>query len=195
MDRVTVVTVPPPGADRSLLWSRFATATSLPDLEYAFPARDNSSLGVAEAELLRRLNPRLREPLDWPAYEALIKRRFAEGVLGPLDSMGRLRLPPSWSDEVSEICAAEVEFLKTAGITLVGDLDDLVPAPYPDDEPVRQPADLSDAELLDTALEVLARLAARPANPVPTRLETTLRRIREALPRRLRDRLYRPDPH
>jgi hypothetical protein len=192
-DQVTVVTVPPRGADRELLWRRFAEATALPDLPYVFPQRDNSSLGVAEAELLRRLNPRLSDALDWPGYEALIKRRFAEGILEPIDSQGRLRLPQQWVADVADICAAEIDYLRSSGVTVVGNLDDLAPAVDPAVEavPRGQPADLTDTELLDTALDALARLASRPVNLEPPGLRAAGRSARAALVRQLRTRFAR----
>jgi hypothetical protein len=195
-DRVTVVTVPPPGADRLELWRRFAEATDLPDVEYVFAQRDNSSLGVAEAELLRRLNPRLRDELDWPRYDGLIKKRLSEGVLGPLDAQGRLRLPERWTSAVAEIAAAEIEYLASSGVTIVGSLDDLAPVRAVDsEEPARQPEDLTDAELLDAALAAIAALAVRPPPGPPPGTAPRREGIRGrsmALARRLRDRLPHP---
>ena len=160
MDQVRLVTVPPVGADRTELWRRFARATDLPDLDYTFATGENPSLGVAEAELLRRLNPLLKDSLDWPQYEARIKRRLAETVLGPLDLQGRLRLPPRYRAEVVAITRASIDFLADSGVTVVGDLRDLEPSPG--EEAGRQPDELDDAELLDAALQVVAVLASQP---------------------------------
>ena len=161
VDNITVATVPPRGADRDQLWRRFARAADLPDVDYAKgPDTDNSSLGVAEAELLRRLNPRLQDRLDWPAYDSLIKRRLSETILAPLDSHGRLSLPGRWAVQARDIAASQIGFLETSGVTVVGDLRDLEPQP-PDVE-ARQPGELSDSELLTAALGVLATLAAEP---------------------------------
>ncbi|MDX6307987.1 MAG: hypothetical protein QOI06_1033 [Nocardioidaceae bacterium] len=160
MNQVRLVTVPPVGSDRMELWRRFAQATDLPDLGYTFASGENPSLGVAEAELLRRLNPLLKDSLDWPQYDARIKRRLAETILGPLDSQGRLRLPPSYRAEVVAITQASVDYLAESGVTVVGDLRDLEPSPA--EEAGRQPDQLEDAELLDAALRVIAVLASEP---------------------------------
>ena len=201
LDNVTVVTVPPSGSERSILWERFRDATALPEIHYAFPERDNSSLGVAEAELLRRLNPRLRDELDWPRYDGLIKKRLAEGVLGPLEAQGRLRLPQRWRDDTLAISAAAVEYLALSGVRIVGDLEDLEPSQGFDDGSGRQPSELSDREVLDAALDVIAVLAVRPPGPpqanagvagaVPSRMVALARKVRAWLPRPLRDRLHR----
>ncbi|MEJ7628895.1 MAG: hypothetical protein WKF54_04820 [Nocardioidaceae bacterium] len=185
--KVTVVTVPRSGADRGELWRRFASATGLPDVAY-LPSPDaaNSSLGVAEAELLRRLNPKLANTLDWPGYDVLVKRRLAEDVLAPLDSQGRLRLPATWVDQVRAIADAQIAFLQTSGVTVVGDLSDLEPEPA--DASARYPDSLTDGELLASALEALAVLAAQPqasTPPDPRQRVAALRRtVRRVLRRR-----------
>src|SRR5206468_4000583 len=61
-EKITLVTVPPSGAPRDELWRRFATAIDLPDVPIELPvAAANTSLGPAEAELLRHLNASLPE--------------------------------------------------------------------------------------------------------------------------------------
>ncbi len=193
--KVTVVTVPPSGADRAELWRRFRQATDLPEIDYAFPRSDNPSLGVAEAELLRRLNPLLKDTLDWPHYDVLVKRKLAEAVLGPLDPHGKVTLPRTAWDDLAEISAAQVAALEKSGVTVVGDLHDLEPAF--DEEVSRQPGDLTDGELLDAALEVIATLATaqtlpeqdaarRGMRPMAGR---AMRIVKARIPRGLRDRL------
>ncbi len=165
-DSVLVVTVPPPGADPMELWNRFARATQLPDVDYAF-ADDggNSSLGVAETEMLRRLNPLLADRLDWPQYDALVKKGLAVSVLATGDSTGRLGLPARWHPQVSEIADATVSFLTSSGVRVVGDPGDLVPQlAVP---PARQPEDLDDSEVLDVALRAVAELLVTPADVAP----------------------------
>ena len=62
-DRTTVVTVPPPGGPRTLLWERWCEAVEIDDsgLDLSAPFR-NESLGAAQAELMLRVNPRLSGP-------------------------------------------------------------------------------------------------------------------------------------
>lgn len=160
VDNVTVVTVPPPGADRLELWRRFASATVLPDIDYTFPARDNASLGVAEAELLRRVNPLLADSLKWPEYDRLIKRTLVETVLGPLTSQGRLTVPARWRERVEELSAEQVAGVAGSGVRVVGELADLAPIAAAEPSDGRQPGELSDAELLRTATQVIAALVS-----------------------------------
>ena len=56
-ERVHLVTVPAPGADRGLLWQRFASVLGLDTGELApDTSRVNASLGVPETALVRRIN-------------------------------------------------------------------------------------------------------------------------------------------
>jgi hypothetical protein len=177
IEHIIVVTVPPPGADREELWRRFAQATNLPDIDYvAGPDSANSSLGVAEAEVLRRLNPLLTDSLDWPRYDALIKKRLAETILGPLDTRGRLTLPVAWQAPAREIAASQMSYLTASGVTVVGDVSDLQPQRAEGEG--AQPDALTDTDVLDAAMRALAGLAAVP--PVQRR--------RNALPARSRAR-------
>ena len=67
--QVHVVTVPPAGADPGTLWDRFATLLGLDPGSFDTQAsRANTSLGVEQAELLRRVNGALgdRVPLPGP---------------------------------------------------------------------------------------------------------------------------------
>ncbi len=184
-EHVTVVTVPPSGADRQELWRRFARATALPELPYTFDVEGNPSLGVAESEFLRRLNPLLKRKLDWPTYEIRIKRRLAERVLGGLDTRGRLTVPEHWRPTVEEIATEAIEELRAAGYPVIGDLEELRPVFEPRLAPL--PGELDDADVLDVALRVVADLVAQPGQPPAAR--EMGKSIARRLPRRLRRRL------
>ncbi len=167
---VILVTVPPPGAPRDELWNRFAAATELPELPYSFELEsENVSLGAAEAELLRRIIPHVDSELDWPKWENRVKRRFAERTLAPVRTQGRIVVPAAWHDAVTEVSEQMIKVLQTRDIRVVGDLDDLRPRFEPADGPL--PDEVSDTELLESALAVLAKLAAAaPATPRSVRL-------------------------
>ncbi len=163
---VILVTVPPPGAPRDELWNRFATATELPDLPYTFELEsENVSLGAAEAELLRRIIPHVGPEIDWPKWENRVKRRFAERTLAPARTQGRIVVPEAWHEAVTEISEQMITTLQVPGIQVVGDLDDLRPRFETADGPL--PDEVTDTELLESALVVLAKLAG--AAPAPQR--------------------------
>lgn len=159
-DRLTVVTVPRPGADRMELWRRFTAAVGLPDLAYVFDQTgSNPSLGVVESEFLRRLNAQVAA-LEWPQYEARVKHRFAERTLVNFSSGARLTIPREYHDDIDEVSNEMIDSVRQSGCRVVGDLEDLRPdlsgpvGPTPDE--------VEDSALLDLALGLVGEFASRP---------------------------------
>jgi hypothetical protein len=154
-ERVHVVTVPREAGDGQDLWRRFATACGLShlDLELGFQ-RANESLGLVEAELLRRVNERIREPITGNREQALwLRDTLAHGILVELG-----REPIGLTDEQfadAEVRAeAAVEAVAAAGYDVQGDLADIA-ASRPT---ARTPGEATDGELLESALETIVRL-------------------------------------
>lgn len=159
-DRLTLVTVPPSGADHDELWRRFAAATEIPEAGYDLEVEgSNPSLGVVESELLRRLNPKL-EDLTWPEYEVRAKRAFAERELATFSRSDRLVVPVDRHDEVLRSGAEMIDFFASAGCRVVGDLEDL--RPKLSGQVTRTPDQVSESDVLDLALGLVARSVARP---------------------------------
>jgi len=153
-ERVTVVTVPPPGAAPELLWSRFAGVVG-PELEDLTSAPDpNESLGAASASAMRRLNELLEaEGLPFPEGHRLRKRLLTKQVLAarkssePAIGLGVL---PWVGDEADAQRAGLVDL----GVRLVGDWADLTPV----DVPGTDPETLDDLAVGEAALAGLAGL-------------------------------------
>jgi hypothetical protein len=186
-ERVTIVTVPQDGAGPHLLWQRFAAATGLPEAPYdlELPSR-NPSLGLVEAELLRRLNAELTE-LSWPQYESLVKHRFAEQHLAHVGSR-RTTVPQRWHERVEEISASVIEELKTLGVQVVGDLEEL--QPRFESSMADAQHSVSDRELLEVATRLLKDYVAEPGQP-PASESSGLSAIRARLALRTRVRRLR----
>lgn len=159
-EQVHVVTVPPPGASPTLLWERFARTVGIdPDtvgIDLRRPA--NPSLGVVEANVLRRLNAALGKDFDWPTYEQWVKAAVAGHILGSRPRQLPLRLPVEEHDWVHAWAVQAVAELTTAGYDVVGDLAEVVPAPPAGDVPQRHPDEATPREMLDAAVDVLAAL-------------------------------------
>lgn len=153
-ERVHLVTVPRPGSPPELLWQRFASVLGVADAAVDISgARANASLGAPEVELLRRLNARLSELPQW-FYARSVKNTLAHNVLAGRSSGMRLTVPESRHDWVRAQSELRVQLLGELGIDVVGDLDELL---APEVIPAgADPSDVSDAELLDAALDVLA---------------------------------------
>jgi len=157
-DRVHVLPLPRPGAPRDLLWQRFAGLLGLDasgyDQSATFP---NESMGVAEAETLRRVNAHLQTddftaPFDRGVY---IRTFLADERLVP--RQGERYWP---GDDVLAECRdrarAATAMIADAGYDVVGDLDDLlVPAVL---EPRRAVDSVTDAEVADVATALVGRM-------------------------------------
>lgn len=167
-ERVHLLTVPPPGAPRDVLWRRFAGVLGIdPD---RFLVRDeeaqraNQSLGAAEVAVVRRLNEEIEDIVWNHNYRPLVREYLVHQNLS-LNRSPRLSVPPhvwEWADELSRRWVAE---LALRGYDVVGDLDDLLPStpplPYVDpDDP--DPHAFGDAAV--QALAAMTREAARLRN-------------------------------
>ncbi len=155
-ERVTVVTVPPPGSNPELLWSRFAAVVGTELAGLTSAPDPNESLGAASASAMRRLNELLdAEGLPFPQGHQLRKRLLTKQVLAARKSaepaIGLAVLP--W---VTEEADAQRAGLVELGVRLVGDWADLTPVDVPGIDPVT----LDDREVGEAALAGLAGLLA-----------------------------------
>lgn len=161
-DRVTVVTVPPPQADRDLLWDRFCQATALPPEATAPIEAVNESLGAASVGVLRHVNAALREDdVPWEVYSDVVKFGLGKSVLSrhraEEDPIGFV--VPDWLRERSRRMRERV---RESGVRVVGDLEDLEPHDVPGVDPDAVPADeVRDAALHAVTLLVRKRLEQR----------------------------------
>lgn len=162
------------GAAREEIWHRFGSLLGLRteefDLSGSFP---NESMGVVEAETLRRVNAHLgsfRRAFDRGVY---IRTLLADGLLVPRG--GERFWPPA--DRVAEQRERGrdwVDFVRAQGYDVRGDLEHLlVPDQLP---PRREPSSVTDAEVAGVATELVARLLEevrelRTAGPAGERAE------------------------
>lgn len=156
--RIHVVTVPPPGAQPDLLWTRFAGVTGIDAYGYDAAARgSNASLGAAEVELLRRINRALGKNLGGGEYERLFKRGLAEGVLARRSDSAKVTLPRAWHAWATEQADHIVAALGQSEYDIVGDLDDLRLSQPADDYP-EAPDRPDPRAILRVAVETIVRL-------------------------------------
>jgi hypothetical protein len=161
-ERIHVVTVPPSGTDPSVLWSRFCDALGVDPEGYSFDVRrSNESLGSAEADLLRRINARLAGEVSRVAYDRWIKFFVSRRVLERREGARRIALPAREHSWIRPRAEEIGEFLQTHGYDLVGDTRDLLPAAVPEGR--HAPDDVDVEEVLDAAVDVIARLVRKAA--------------------------------
>ncbi len=156
-DRVQVVTVPPAGAPRPLLWQRWCEAVNLDDtgfdLEVSHP---NESLGAPQAALMLDLKPYLTgELLDGPVRHRWVRKYFGHEILVPQNGP-KFGPRAEHAAQLSQLSRKAARVLRRRGYPVVGDLADLVPPA--DAVLLPNPGDVTDREKLDVALRAIDRL-------------------------------------
>lgn len=151
---VTIVTLPPSGVPRNELLRRFSEAIGL-DMVVP-PASDfsteNRSLGVVEVEMLRRFNEDVGASLSDADYAEFARVRLVPNMTTDAASPP-LDLPPEDFDWVRRRSCDLVRDLAADGYRVVGDLNDLIPAPPRE---FTDPEAVEEGEVLDAALRALA---------------------------------------
>lgn len=154
-ERFHLMTLPPPGSPKDELWHRFAEVVGV-DAAAAtdFEVEANDSLGMAEAEVLRRVNIALPESYPRWHHSGIARDILASRILGPRSSTARPALPAQLAEAVLEQTARNISGLATSGCDVVGDLaslevtDDLSAG---EEQPTQ-------AEIIDAAVDGIAGL-------------------------------------
>jgi hypothetical protein len=137
---VVLVTAPPPGASRTLLWERYCQVLGVDPASCSLDVTANPSLGLASTLVLRALNEELSgDPLSRTAYHQKVKRVLAKrGLAQRRSDEPTLGLDEPW---VYERSAAEIAALRGLGCPVVGDLDELTSYPVPGVQPDAVPVE------------------------------------------------------
>ena len=165
-DCLTVLTVPPRGTEPTVLWDRFCTAVGLDSVRFPVAESNawNSSLGFAEAEMMRRLNLELGRDLDQPTYRRLVTEFISGDVLrGAAEPTPPPTLPAvvhPWVDQRARELVAE---LRALGIKVVGDLDELIPTGVDPDQRAAAGTEADPADVAAVAVRAVAALVGRLA--------------------------------
>ena len=157
-ERVHVLPLPPPGSPRTLLWQRFAGLIGLDadsfDLSATFP---NESMGVAEAETLRRINEHLKdEDFERPFDRGVYIRTFLAD-----ERLATRHGEKYWpTEDIVEDCRRRavdaVAHIEAAGYDVIGDVRDLLVADTL--EPRRRVDSVTEAEVAEVATALAGRM-------------------------------------
>jgi hypothetical protein len=199
-ERIHVIPVPPKGAPRDELWRRFAGGLLGVDPTSCdtTAATDNSSLGVVEVELLRKVNSYLGREFRAPRNVGRWLRTYLAGeVLAPRHG-DRFSPGPEQEALLRKKSVDAVEAIKAAGYDVIGDVEELLPPA--ESATTRHPDDVTPDELADASAATIARLLVdlNKASEQRDRLRATLNELERRPPQRLAARLraafadYRP---
>lgn len=156
-DRVHLVTVPPKGADASLLWSRFAAVIGVdPKTADLHSSRRNESLGSVEVELLRRINEDRGDRFPIMGNHRWFKDVLANRILANREDKQKFALPADRHTWLLETSAQMVDSLREQSFDLVGDLEELIPPTTA--EAGRDPGTVAADDLLRAATDAILDL-------------------------------------
>jgi len=152
--RVHLVALPGPGAPRDWLWQAVCTLTGIdPHGLDDQPGRSNDSLGLAEVEVLRRIQAAL--PPDAQNLETVrfLKGFFTRQILVSSGGGERFVLTPDMHAWARERALEQRSSLLERDLDVIGDLDDLVP---PEQPPAgRTPDQVDPDEVAEAAVQAL----------------------------------------
>ena len=164
-DRVTLVSVPHPGAPSELLWQRFAQALGTDAAGFVAPPLANESLGAPSALVMRQLNELLdAEDLPFPVGMPLRKGLLCKQVLATRRAdEPAIGLPvTSW---VREQASYLIDGLQALDVRLIGDWGDLEPV----DVPGIDVSEVPDAAVSQAAVAALGGVLAEWIRQAETR--------------------------
>ncbi|HEY7044642.1 MAG TPA: hypothetical protein VH419_13310 [Nocardioidaceae bacterium] len=176
-EHIHIVTVPPRGADKRLLWSRFAQVVNVdPESVDQSVTTPNESLGVAEIELVRRVNTALPADLPRMRQQKVVKGGLADTILAA--RAGMRKFAPSAQDYAWSVKRGTqmVEALRPLGYDVVGDLDDLIPAAQPPGG--ASVDDVTEGELNTVAVQTIVDLLLPSDAPAARGMDADPRRAR-----------------
>jgi hypothetical protein len=164
-ERIHVMTVPSTASSPGLLWERYCSVVGLEPTAYDQDVpRANTSLGAAEAEVLRRVIAGIAGRIDGPTHSRLVKFMLAREVLEHSGNEIKLELPAEDYAWVTGKAQEIVEYLRSSEYEITGDLKEILPAPGSTGSD-RRPDDVDPVLLSEVAnaalVEVLVATAKR----------------------------------
>ncbi len=189
-ERIHVVTVPPSGSPAIALLGRFADVLGVdPVLLVPEDRPSNSSLGLAQAEVLRRVNAGLPPQAHRRyVYADIVKRGLSADVLVHQPAR-RILVPPRFRAWAEQVAAEQVAALAAASHDVVGSLDDLA---CPDAAFAGVPQVLGEEEVAASSVDALTTLLARRGTALAERRDGRIGvRDDDGLVARVRRRLGR----
>ena len=127
-DDVVVVTVPPSGAPKGLLWERFCESVGIPADHFDSSIRANESLGAASAEVMRYVSAAAETDKVSDATKRNLKKVVSKDILASRKSREpTLLLPAEYQEWTTKRSRSMIDDLTRMQPTVIGDLEELMP--------------------------------------------------------------------
>jgi hypothetical protein len=158
---VVLLTVPRRGAEPEVLWHRFGLAATFDASDYPVAPRANESLGAASLEVARRVNLEVHHRGLTTAGNPTFRRLLCKRVMASRRRREPgVTLPPGCETSLSDRTRTLITKIKRLAPVVVGDLDELMPAPVVVDAgATTAPELLPENDLLEAATHAAAGLA------------------------------------
>lgn len=181
-DHLTVIVLE--DVDRSAMFTAFAQLLGVDPqiLVSRMDLTSNRSMTAAEAELLVRLNSRVKTQMDWTEYVTVIRRGVARGMVEsrePGADEARLATPAWALDAAASEGTAAAALIAASGVRVIGDLEALT---------VRLPDETGSPS---TEIPIDAAVAALEAMVQAVQEQPTSRQIAGRLVREVRRQGWR----
>lgn len=181
-DRMSVVVLE--DVDRSAVFATFAQLLAIDPqiLMSRMDVTSNRSMTAAEAEVLVRLNSRVKKQMDWTEYVTVIRRGVARGMVEgrePGPDEARVATPAWALDAAAAEGSRAVEIIAASGVRVVGNLHALT---------VRVP---DETGIAPTQIPIDAAVAALTAMVEAVHEQPTSRQLAGRLRREIRRQGWR----
>ena len=162
---LVVVTVPPPGSPKGLLWERFCDSVGIPPERFDSTISANESLGAASAEVMRYVSAAAEGTNVSDAVRRNLKKVVSKDILAShKSSEPTLLLPPesqAWTTKRSRTLIQEIAALQP---TVIGDLEELMPVYAPEREgTTTDPSTIPTEQLMEAAAHGILGMSRRQA--------------------------------
>lgn len=177
-EHVHVITLPQRGASPDVLVNRWCGLMGIrADSLNREVARGNGLLGASQAALLHRVRDELHQDMrDGASRHRWLRAYLAETVL--VDQDGEpFGLHREQAERFVDLSHQAVKLIEQGGYDVIGDLDDLIPDL--DAAPVAHPDDVSESEILDTAV-LAVEFMLRDIRDLTTERDRLRRRLHAA---------------
>lgn len=162
---VLVVTVPPSGAPKGLLWERFCESVRIPPESFDSSIRANESLGAASAEVMRYVSAAAEDSKISDATKRNLKKVVSKDILAAHKSQEpTLLLPAEFHEWTTKRSREMIEELQALNPTVIGDLEDLVPIYAPEStNTTTDPSAIPTEQLMEAAAHGILGMSKRAA--------------------------------
>ena len=160
---VVVVTVPPSGAPKGLLWERFCESVNIPPERFDSTIRANESLGAASAEVMRYVSAAAEGTKVSDATRRNLKKVVSKEILAAhKGEEPTLLLPPEHQEWTTGRSRQLIDDIAALDVAVIGDLEELMPVYAPEGESTTtDPSTIPSDVLLQAAAHGILGMSQR----------------------------------